>query len=73
MRTVHLLLWVICRVCENAGIDSTLDTILAFDDDAIFISVKKIIVQENTPNSMHKLSVTMSENSPLLCVPSGVK
>jgi hypothetical protein len=22
---------------------------------------------------MHKLSVTMSENSPLLCVPSGVK
>jgi hypothetical protein len=46
---------------------------LAFDNDAILIGVKKIIVEENAPNGMHKLLAAMSENTLLLCIPSGVE
>jgi hypothetical protein len=36
---------------------------LAFDNDAILIGMKKIIVEENAPNGVHKLSAAMSEKT----------
>jgi hypothetical protein len=49
-----------------------LDTIMTFDNNAIFICMKKVIVKENVPNSVHKLSMTVSENTLLLGISPSV-
>jgi len=69
----NLLLWIICRIGKKSWINAPLNTINAFDDNAIFACLNKIIIEEFTPHSVHKLTMAVCKDLLLLSAPFGVK
>jgi hypothetical protein len=67
---IHLLFWIICRVCEYARVNPTTDAITAFDDNSMPICLKELIIQNNQPLSMKHLSMTMSHKNTVRSLPT---
>jgi hypothetical protein len=44
-----VLLGIVCRISEYPGIYTAADTILAIEDDAMFIRLYKLIVENELP------------------------
>ena len=53
------LLRVVCGICKNSRIESTLDTIRTSYDDAMCPSFYEFVIKENLPLFMKKLSEAM--------------
>lgn len=56
---LYLLFWVVCGIGEDPRKYSAVHPIVALDDDAIFVRFDKIIVYQNTPDSVKQLSLAM--------------
>jgi hypothetical protein len=44
-----VLLRIVCRISEYPGIYTAADTILAIEDDAVFIRLYKLVVENELP------------------------
>ena len=53
------LLRVVCRICENSGIKSMLDTIRTLYDNPVCPGFYEFVIKENLPLFMKKLSEAM--------------
>ena len=73
VRVHYSLFWVISRICENPGIDPTLNSINALDDNSIGTSVDKIIIEYYIPHAVHELAAAMGDNGLSLRPPFAMK
>lgn len=56
----HLLLRIICRVREDPQIEPAGDSIPAFHDNAMAVSMYKLGIKNDTPLFVHELTPAMS-------------
>lgn len=60
-------LWVVGGVCEDAGIEATLKSIVACYHDTMKVCVDKVVIQEAPPLFMEEFPLTMGEQSLVDC------
>ena len=57
---MHLLFWIICRICEYPRKKSAPDPITTLHNNTMFISFQEFIIKEDGPLGMCTLAMTMS-------------
>lgn len=56
------LLWVICTICEKAGIKSPLNAVNAIDHNPMLICIQKLVIKYDLELRMKQLTVAVSYN-----------
>src|SRR5882757_2348326 len=65
----NVLLGVVSGVSKDPRVDTTFDTIPAFDHDPVLHRVDKGVIEQMLPNRVHQFSVAVSQDILLLGLP----
>ena len=60
-RDSHILLGIICRVREDARINTPPDLVITVHLDSVRVRMHELLVQDEAPNTMEELATTMGE------------
>ena len=69
---VHLLLFVVCRICEYMGVEPMPDPITGLNCHSVLVCCHKFIIEDDCPLSMIHFSVTMCHKGRIGALPTNV-
>ena len=52
LKICDLLLWIVCRICENTWVNPPNHSICTLNDYSVFVGLKEFVVKKGPPNSM---------------------
>jgi hypothetical protein len=68
--TWHSLLRIIGRISKNTGVKTSQYSIAALDDNAVFVSIKKLVIDEQIPLRMKQFTTTVGHERFIRTLPS---
>jgi len=69
---IHLLLLVVCRICEYTGVNPTPDPITGLNRHSVLVCCHKFIIKDDCPLSIVHFSVTMCHKGGIRALPANV-
>ena len=69
---VHLLLFVVCRICEYTGVEPMPDSITRLNCHSVLVCCHKFIIEDDCPLSMVYFSFTMCHKRGIGALPANV-
>jgi hypothetical protein len=64
--TTNLLFGVVCRICKYPWVYSSFNAVKTPDYNAIGISMNKVIIKQEPPNSVHDFTAAVGQQISLL-------